>query len=330
MIANCAMWCGLHSLLAPTSRSIVGRPDFVGKSAASAGRSTPGSIPMTIFAVAIAAPVLPAETKPSACPSATRRAPTLIELRRLRRTAVATASSIRMTSGASASSTPLSPSLRQPQRRSSGSTTSRCPTRMTRTPKSRVAANAPSISGCGARSLPIASTTTLPVSFACLIKDSRRRPPRRAAEDRTACRARAPAPAPAEDARLRLLLDLQDLAPLVVPALRADPVRQARLLAVRAEHGLGREHYLLAHQLAQVDGVALVGREPHVGRQQLDVLGLHGLGRLRDEGRVELDLQRQPHGGEAAVARDLDLGVDRPAQANLLAPAPGVPLDRRR
>ena len=39
---------------------------FVGISAASAGRSTPGSVPITIFAVAIAAPVFPAETKPSA------------------------------------------------------------------------------------------------------------------------------------------------------------------------------------------------------------------------------------------------------------------------
>src|SRR5919107_621746 len=68
------MWCGLHSLLAPTSKSSVGRPDLVGSMAASAGRSTPGSMPSTIFAVAIAAPVLPAETKPSACPSATSRA----------------------------------------------------------------------------------------------------------------------------------------------------------------------------------------------------------------------------------------------------------------
>src|SRR5205085_40212 len=79
-----------------------------------------------------------------------------------------------------------------------------------------------SISGCGARSLPIASTTTLPVSFVCLIKDPRARllsPARRTSH---------------------FLLDLDDLAPFVVSALRADAVRQTRLLTVRARDGLRR------------------------------------------------------------------------------------------
>src|SRR2546423_5956223 len=137
-----------------------------------------------------------------------------------------------MNSGASTNSTPLSPSLRQPQRRNSGKTTSDWPTSMTRTPKSRVAASAPSISGCGARSLPIASTTTLPVSFVCLIKDSRAAhigPARRTSH---------------------FLLDLDDLAPLVVAALRADAVRQARLLAVRARHGLRRAQRVVRAPLA--------------------------------------------------------------------------------
>jgi hypothetical protein len=48
----------------------------VGKTAARAGRSTPGIPPSTIFAVAMAAPVLPAVTKPTARPSRTNRTPT--------------------------------------------------------------------------------------------------------------------------------------------------------------------------------------------------------------------------------------------------------------
>src|SRR5215213_1252861 len=225
MIANCAMCSGLQSAFAPTSRSSVGRPDFEGSIAASAGRSTPGSMPMTIFAVAIAAPVLPAETKPSAWPSATSRAPTRMELLRLRRTAVATASSIEMNSGASTNQMPLSPSLRQPQRRSSLTTTSVWPTSITPTPKSRAAASAPSISGCGARSLPIASTTTLPVRLVCVIKGA--------------------------PYALSLLLNLYDFAAVVVAALLADAVRHARLLAVLAENRLRRAQRVVRAALAR-------------------------------------------------------------------------------
>ena len=169
MIANWANWCGLHSELAPTSSRSVGFSPFVGIMAASAGRSTPGSVPITIFAVAIAAPVFPAETKPSARPSLTSFVPILKELFFLRRTAFATASSIAITSAASTNSIPRSPSPRQPQRRSSGSTLSGWPTRITLTPKSRVAAIAPSISVYGAWSLPIASRTTLPVNWASFV-----------------------------------------------------------------------------------------------------------------------------------------------------------------
>ena len=50
-------------------------PAAVGKTAASPGRSTPGSTPSTSLAVTMAAPVLPAETKPAATPSLTRRKP---------------------------------------------------------------------------------------------------------------------------------------------------------------------------------------------------------------------------------------------------------------
>ena len=40
----------------------------VGNAEASAGRSTPGTIPCTILAVAMTAPVLPADTTPCAMP----------------------------------------------------------------------------------------------------------------------------------------------------------------------------------------------------------------------------------------------------------------------
>ena len=46
-------------------------PRWVGKNEAIAGRSMPGNVFRTNFAIAIKAPVLPAETTPSARPSAT-------------------------------------------------------------------------------------------------------------------------------------------------------------------------------------------------------------------------------------------------------------------
>ena len=85
--ANCSRFCGVQSTFAPTSSSIAGFPGAVGKTAASAGRSTPGTAPSTTFAVAMAAPVLPAVTKPAACPSRTMRRPTRMEESRLARIA---------------------------------------------------------------------------------------------------------------------------------------------------------------------------------------------------------------------------------------------------
>ena len=71
---------------------------------ARAGRSTPASIPSTILAVAMAAPVLPAVKKPAALPgpwlepetrpSRTMRRPTRMEESRLERTAWAALSSM--------------------------------------------------------------------------------------------------------------------------------------------------------------------------------------------------------------------------------------------
>src|ERR1022692_1609900 len=64
---------GEQSTLAPTSITTTGLPISVGKMPASAGRSTPCMTPCTILAVAMTAPVLPAETNPCAMPSRTRR-----------------------------------------------------------------------------------------------------------------------------------------------------------------------------------------------------------------------------------------------------------------
>ena len=64
MTANCASMRGEQSTFAPTSTTTTGVPLSVGKADASAGRSTPGSMPCTILAVAITAPVLPADTTP--------------------------------------------------------------------------------------------------------------------------------------------------------------------------------------------------------------------------------------------------------------------------
>ena len=47
-----------------------------GEDPVSAGRSTPGTLPNTILAIAMQAPVFPAERKPSALPEETRRAQT--------------------------------------------------------------------------------------------------------------------------------------------------------------------------------------------------------------------------------------------------------------
>ena len=68
--ANWRRLFGSQSTFAPTSSSTQGVPAEVGRTVASAGRSTPWSEPRTILAVAIAAPVLPAVTNPPARPLA--------------------------------------------------------------------------------------------------------------------------------------------------------------------------------------------------------------------------------------------------------------------
>ena len=98
MTANCSRLCGLQSTLAPTSSKMATVFTAVGKTAASAGRSTPGMAPSTILAAIMAAPVLPAVIKPAARPSRTSRSPTRREESRLARTAWTALSSMVMTS----------------------------------------------------------------------------------------------------------------------------------------------------------------------------------------------------------------------------------------
>src|SRR5919107_5164462 len=77
-------------------------------------------------------------------------------------------------------------------------------------------------------------------------------------------------------------------------ALLAEPLAVLAAELARGE----REQNLFAHKLVEVYRAALVGRQDQVFRLQLDVLGLHGLDLLRDEGGVELDRERgAPWGG---------------------------------
>src|SRR5438093_548737 len=86
MTANCRRCHGFGSTLAPASRRIVNFLRF-GRTAAIAGRSTPGSTPITNIEITIAAPVFPAETKAVAFPSFTSSAATLSDESRLCRSA---------------------------------------------------------------------------------------------------------------------------------------------------------------------------------------------------------------------------------------------------
>src|SRR3954451_17322279 len=154
MTANSRRWTGLLSTLAPTSRSTV-RPWRLGSTAASAGRSTPETVPITILAAIMAAPVLPAVTMAWARPSWTSSAQMRREERRFLRIGVMAGSSMPTTSSAWTIS--MRPSG-DPRRRSSASTRARSPTRRIEEPSSRAARKAPSTALCGAKSPPMAST----------------------------------------------------------------------------------------------------------------------------------------------------------------------------
>jgi hypothetical protein len=130
-------------------------PRRLGSTAAIAGRSMPRSTPMTNMAIAIAAPVLPAETNAAALPSRTASAATRSEESRLRRRASDGLSAMPTTWEACRIS---SPSVLAPRRAISDSIEAWSPTRITEAPNSRTAAMAPSTTTAGPWSPPMAST----------------------------------------------------------------------------------------------------------------------------------------------------------------------------
>src|SRR5712692_2205545 len=156
MSANCCKYSGLQSVLAPISITRQ-TPSFVGKMPPSAGRSTPTMRLSVKSEAAIIAPLLPADTAPSAAPSRTCCSAIIIEALFLRRTAVAGCSSISMTSSVwmMGRSRPWVSCLA-----SSARIASSRPTRYTPSPYSRAACTAPSTTSPGALSPPIASRAT--------------------------------------------------------------------------------------------------------------------------------------------------------------------------
>src|SRR5215467_9339218 len=85
MSANCCKYSGLQSVLAPISMTRQA-PSLVGRVPPRAGRSTPGMRLSVKREAAIIAPLLPAETAPSAAPSRTYCSATVIDAFFLRRT----------------------------------------------------------------------------------------------------------------------------------------------------------------------------------------------------------------------------------------------------
>ena len=110
MTANCTSQSACTSALAPASRSTVGVPPGTGTGVAIAGRATPVMRPMRNNALAIVAPVLPAEIIALALPSRTASAARTNVESRLVRTLLAGSSSIAMTSLATISGRPPVPS----------------------------------------------------------------------------------------------------------------------------------------------------------------------------------------------------------------------------
>ncbi len=135
-------------MLAPASSSTM--PGPMGKIEAIAGRLTPRIRPMPMAAAAIAAPVDPADTMPTASPEATNRAAVVTEAPFFSRIAVAGSSCIPITSGACTIGNVASWSARI------GSIASVSPTSTTSTPRA-AASMAPRTVSKGARSPPMAS-----------------------------------------------------------------------------------------------------------------------------------------------------------------------------
>ena len=216
MKPNCTRCSGRTSTFAPTSTMITGWSG-TGTGIASAGRWMPRARRMLKRPAASAGPVDPPETNASASPSATARAARTIEA-----------------SGRRADRRDRVGRLRDRHRgvddldaRGAGPISSAGPYRRTRTPCDAASA-APSATSDGPRSAPLASTATVMLIGGRLLSG--------ADSPTGAC-----APGRAGRAATWLVLvvvivivHVHDLAPGVGPAHRADPVRQARAVALRA------------------------------------------------------------------------------------------------
>src|SRR5262245_18412600 len=225
-------------------------PVWVGSTAAMAGRSTPSIAPSTILLATRTAPVLPALTRPRALPSFTRRQATRIELSFFFRRASDGGSSMSTVSEACTISMSFGEA---PTRASSRTRSGSRPTRIGCRPSSRTAWTAPSTMFAGAKSPPIASTAILTGSRS---KDSR------ASGSRSEPTAR-PRPGGCRLSRTdhaSAFGDGDDRAALVVAAMRARPMRQPVLVAIRALRQAGiRQRVVTAPLVAPLLGVPTLG-----------------------------------------------------------------------
>ena len=161
MTANWTSCSGVQLTLAPRSSAVV-TPLRVGSCDAIAGRSMPGSVFSTKRAIAISAPVLPADTHACACPSRTRLIATRIDESFFLRNASAGGSSIATTSAAAW--TVIRSRAGERARASACVRGSGSPTRMARA--AGVSSRNASVAGTvteGPWSPPIASTATVTV-----------------------------------------------------------------------------------------------------------------------------------------------------------------------
>src|SRR5712691_4047421 len=154
--ANCCRYSGLQSVLAPMSMTIQA-PSLVGRRPPRAGRSTPWMRLRAKSEAAIIAPLLPAETAPTADPSFTNSTVRTIEVFLFRTAFAGLCSSMGITSPVctTGKSSPCVSCLA-----SSAAIVSSRPTRYTPNPYSRAACTAPNTVSPGALSPPMASRAT--------------------------------------------------------------------------------------------------------------------------------------------------------------------------
>ena len=183
--ANCTSCSGEQLTLAPRSSAVV-TPLRVGNCDAMAGRSMPGNVFSTKRAMAISAPVLPADTQACAVPSLTRLMATRIDESFFLRSASAGGSSIATTSVAAW----MTMRSRADERALASACVSGAssPTRITRASgnSSRNLSAAGSVTG-RPWSPPIASTATVMV-MPCDLASSERALTRRSWSQRLSCR----------------------------------------------------------------------------------------------------------------------------------------------